>query len=53
MDASDLNEYNSDVGEDGTGEGEDDRSGDELASFLVRGGVLEALEILGWMMKTM
>ena len=38
MDASDLNEYNSEVGEDGTGEGEDDRSGDESASFLVRGG---------------
>jgi len=47
MDASDLNEYNSDVGEDGTGEGEDDRSGDELASFLVRGGSVGSTGDLG------
>ena len=47
MDASDLNEYNSEVGEDGTGEGEDDRSGDELASFLVRGGSVGSTGDLG------
>ncbi len=43
MDASDLNEYN---WEDDDGEGKDDRSGDELASFLVGGGVLEAQEMM-------
>ncbi len=44
MDASDLNEYDSGVEEDGAGEGEDDRSGDEAASFLVRGGSVESNE---------
>jgi hypothetical protein len=45
MDASDLNEeYDSGVEEDGAGEGEDDRSGDEVASFLVRGGSVESDE---------
>ena len=45
MDASDLNEeYDSGVEEDGAGEGEDDRSGDEAASFLVRGGSVESDE---------
>ena len=45
MDASDLNEeYDSGVEEDGAGEGEDDRSGDEAASLLVRGGSVESNE---------
>ena len=43
MDASDLNEYNSEVEEDDAGEGEDD-SGDERASFLVRGGSVGSAE---------
>jgi hypothetical protein len=45
MDVSDLNEeYDSGVEEDGAGEGEDDRSGDEAASFLVRRGSVESDE---------
>ena len=44
MDASDLNEYDSGVEEDGAGEGEDDRSGDEAASFLVRGASVKSDE---------
>ena len=52
MDASDLNEeYDSGVEEHGAGEGEDDRSGADAASFLVRGGSVESDEDdegLGW-----
>ena len=45
MDASDLNEeYDSGVEEHGAGEGEDDRSGADAASFLVRGGSVESNE---------
>ncbi len=44
MDASNLNEYDSGVEEDGTREGEDDRSGDEAASFLVRVGSVGSAE---------
>jgi hypothetical protein len=40
-----FNEYDSEVEDDSAGEGEDD-SGDEAASFLVRGGVLEALKMM-------
>jgi hypothetical protein len=47
MDASNLNEeYDSGVGEDGAGEGDNDRSGYEAASFLVGGGSVESDEMM-------
>ncbi len=57
MDASDLNEYDSGMEEDGAGEGEDDRSGEKAASFLVRGGSVKSNEDnealgLAWTLRT-